>query len=229
MRKVNHNPYISSIIVNLITLVMSCSRGYNQHADQYYEEGILFYERMEYERSVESFDKVLELAPYGEDNNLVYFNRGLAHLKNRQYAKSIYDLTKALELTSYSDNQLKFDIFAFRGEAYQKNNELDNAIKDYSDAVRLIPKHKNIKYIYSSRAWVWFAKEDYAMAINDFSEAIKVDPELGEAYYGRASVWYEKKDLQRALADAKEAVRLDPTKKKYEDLFFKTKSAMNQK
>ncbi len=229
MRKFNHNPYISFFIVNLIILIMSCSRGYDKHSDQFYEEGILFYERMEYERSIESFDKVLELAPHGEDNNLVYFNRGLAHLKNREYDKSIYDFTKALELTSYSDNQLKFDIFAFRGEAYQKNNELDNAVKDYSDAVRLIPKHKNIKYIYSSRAWVWFAKKDYTMAIDDFSQAIKVDPELGEAYYGRASVWYEKKDFQRALADAKEAVRLDPTQKKYEDLFFKTKSAINQK
>jgi tetratricopeptide (TPR) repeat protein len=208
---------------------MSCSSGYNKHADQYYEEGILFYERMEYERSIESFDKVLELAPYGKDNNLVYFNRGMAYLKNRQYDKSIYDLTKALELTSYSDNKLKFDIFAFRGEAYQKNNELDNAIKDYSEAVRLKPKHKSIKYIYSSRAWVWFAKEDYMMAINDFSKAIKVDPELDEAYFGRASVWYKKKDFQRALADAKEAVRLEPANKKYEDLLFKTKSAMDQK
>jgi tetratricopeptide (TPR) repeat protein len=229
MRKFNHNPYISSIIVILIMLTMSCSSGYNKHADQYYEEGILFYERMEYERSIENFDKVLELAPYGKDNNLVYFNRGMAHLKNRQYDKSIYDLTKALELTSNSDNELKFDIFAFRGEAYQKNNELDNAIKDYSEAVRLKPKHKNIKYIYSSRAWVWFAKKDYTMAINDFGKAIKVDPELDEAYFGRASCWYEKKDFQRALVDAKEAVRLKPANKKYEDLLFRTKSAMDQK
>ena len=227
MRKFDNYPYPFCRIIILITLV-SCATGYNKHADQYYEEGLLFYERMEYERSIESFDTVLELAPYGKDNNVVYFNRGMAHLKNRQYDKSVYDFTKALELTSIGDTELRFDILAFRGEAYQKGNEFDNAIKDYSDAIQLNPKHKNIKHIYSSRAWVWFAKGDHAKAIDDFSKAIMIDPESDDAYYGRASVWFKKKDFQRAMVDAKEAVKLNPANNEYEDLLFKIKSSMNQ-
>ena len=206
---------------------MACSTGYNKHADQYYEEGIIFYERMEYERSIESFDKVLELAPYGKDNNIVYFNRGMAYLKNRQYDMSIYDLTKALESTSYSDKELRFNILAFRGEAYQKDNQLEFAVNDYTDAVQLNPKHKNIKHVYGSRAWIWFVKGELTKAIDDFSKAISIDPGLDEAYYGRATVWFKKEDYQSALADAKEAVKLSPTNKKYEDLLFKAKSAMD--
>ncbi len=228
MRKFDNYPYPFSTMIILTTL-LSCATGYNKHADQYYEEGLLFYERMEYERSIESFDKVLELAPYGKDNKVVYFNRGMAHLKNRQYDKSIYDFTKALELTSVGDKELRFDILAFRGEAYQKDNEFDYAIKDYSDAIQLNPKHKNIKHIYSSRAWVWFGKGDHTQSINDFGKAIKIDPELDAAYYGRATVWFKIKDFERALADAKEAAKLKPTNKKYEDLLFSIKSAMNQK
>ena len=228
MRKFDNYLYPFSTMIILITL-LSCATGYNKHADQYYEEGLLFYERMEYERSIESFDKVLELAPYGKDNKVVYFNRGMAHLKNRQYDKSVYDFTKALELTSVGDKELRFDILAFRGEAYQKDNEFDYAIKDYSDAIQLNPKHKNIKHIYSSRAWVWFGKGDHTMSINDFGKAIMIDPELDAAYYGRATVWFKIKDFERALADAKEAAKLKPTNKKYEDLLFSIKSSMNQK
>jgi tetratricopeptide (TPR) repeat protein len=219
--------YISFMITILIAL-LSCSSGYNKHADQYYAEGLLFFERMEYDNSIESFNKVLELAPYGKYNNIVYYNRGMAHLKNRQYDKSIYDFTKALELTSSGDKDLRFDILTFRGEAYQKDDKLDHAINDYSEAIALIPDHKNIKHIYSSRAWIWYAKLDYTMAINDFSKAIGKDPQLDAAYYGRATVWFKKMDLQRALADVKEALMLKPTNKKYEDLFFNIKSSMDQ-
>jgi len=228
MRKFDNYLYTFSMSIIFITL-LSCSTGYNKHADQYYDEGLIFYERLEYDRSIESFDKVLELAPYGKDNNLVYFNRGMAHQKIRQYDKSIYDFTKALELTSVGDKQLRFDILAFRGEAYQKGNEFDYAIKDYSEAIKLIPKHKNIKHIYSSRAWVWYAKGDHTASINDFSKAIMIDSEFDAAYYGRATVWFKTKDFQRALSDAKEAAKLKPTNKKYEDLLFKIKSSLNSK
>ncbi len=227
MKKFSFYLQISFMIIIVITII-SCSTGYNKPADQYYEEGLLFYEQMEYDRSVESFNKVLELAPYGKDNNIVYYNRGMAHLKNRQYDKSIYDFTKAFELTSSDDKKLKFDILTFRGEAYQKSNDFDHAINDFSDAIALVPEHKNIKYIYSSRAWSWHIKEDYTLAIDDFSKAITVDPEFDAAYYGRARVWFTKKDFQRALGDAKEAVRLNPTNRKYEDLLFKIKSSMDQ-
>jgi tetratricopeptide (TPR) repeat protein len=225
----NSNNYLTKFftIIILIT-ILSCSTGYNKPADQYYEEGLLFFERMEYDRSIESFDKVLELSPYGKDNNIVYYNRGMAYLKNRQYDKSIYDFTKALELTPGRERELKFDILVFRGNAYQKGKAFDPAIEDYSAAIELIPKHKNIKHIYSSRAWVWFAKEDHAKAIDDFSKAIMIDPESDDAYYGRASVWFKKKDFPRALADAKEAVKLKPANSEYEDLLFKIKSSMNQ-
>ena len=225
MRKFHHYFYISFMGIILITL-LSCTTGYNKHADQYYAEGMLFYERMEYDKSIESFNRVLELAPYGKDNDVVFYNRGMAHLRNRQYDKSIYDFTRASELTSSGNKELKFDILTFRGEAYQKSGKLDEAIKDYTDAIALIPEHKNVKYINSSRGWAWYEKGEYDLGINDFTKAIQIDPELDIAYYGRATAWFKKNDFQRALDDAKEAVKLKPTDKKYEDLLFKIKSAM---
>lgn len=227
MRILRENWTNFSAILLLIPL-WSCSTGYNKYADRYFDQGLLFFDRMEYDRSIESFDKVIELAPYGKDNDIVYYNRGMAYLKKRRYDKSIYDFTTALELTFGRDKDLKFDILVSRGNAYQKSNDFNNAINDYSNAINLIPKHKTIEIVYGSRAWAWFDKGNYANAINDFSEAITINPETADAYYGRAFVWFKEMDFPRALSDAKEAVKLYPSNKEYNDLLFKIKSSMNQ-
>ena len=225
-RFLNFIPLFSISI--LIVLLFSCSTGYNKHADQYFEEGLLFYERMEYDRSIESYDKVLELAPYGKDNNIVYYNRGMSYFKNRQYDKSIYDFTKALQTTPGMDKNLKFNILEFRGNSYQKSREFDHAIKDYSDAIQLIPRHDDVKFIHSSRGWSWYSIGDYDKAIDDFSKAITIDRGLADAFYGRASVWFKKEDFQRALTDAKEAAKLKPANKKYDDLLYEIKSSIKK-
>ena len=225
----NPNYYFSIIFSGILLITLSCSTGYNKHADTYFEEGLLFYERMEYNRSIESFDKTLELAPYGKDNNVVYFNRGMAHLKNRQFDKAIYDFNQAFEMTPASSKTLRYDILVSRGEAYQKSKDFDHAVQDYTRATELLPEQKNIKFIYSNRAWVQYAKGNYDEAVADFSKAIKIDSEFDSAFYGRATVWSKKKDYQRALNDAKEAARLKPTDKKYDDLLYEIKSAMNKR
>jgi len=228
MRKYSNYILLFPISITLMFL-LSCGAGYNKYADQYYDEGLIFYEKMEYDRSIDSFTKVLEVEPYGKDNHLVYYNLGMAYFKNRQYDESIYQFTKALELTPEKDNKRKFNVLEWRANAFEQNKEFDNAIKDYSDAIQLIPKHENIKDIYHNRAWSWINKGNYDKAIEDFSSAISIDPEFDASYYGRAYVWFKKADFQRAIIDAKEAVRLSSGNKKYDDLLYEIKSSMSKK
>ena len=218
--------YLSVFPISMILLfLLSCSTGYNKYADQYYEEGRVFYEKMEYDRSIDSFKKVLEVAPYGKDNDLVYYNLGMAYFKQRQYDESIYQFSKALELIPGKDNKRKFEVLEWRGNAFQKNKDFDNAIKDYSKAIQLIPTHEHIKNIYHNRAWSWINKKKFDKAIEDFNSAISIDPEFDASYYGRAYVWFRKADLQRATVDAKKAVKLNPENKKYDDLLYEIKSS----
>ena len=220
--------FIFSISIILFVL-LSCATGYNKYADKYYKEGLIFYERMEYDRSIDSFNKVLEIAPNGKDNDLVYYNLGMAFFKQRRYDESIYQFTKALELIPERGIKRKFKVLEWRGNAFQQNKDFDNAIKDYSNAIQLIPKHEKIKVIYHNRAWSWINKGNYDKAIEDFSSAISIDPEFDASYYGRAYVWYKKADFQRAIIDAKEAVEICPINMKYDDLLYEIKSSMNKK
>jgi len=228
MRRYSNYPLIFPVSI-ILMLLLSCSTGYNKYADQYYDEGMLFYERMEYDRSIDSFKKVLEVAPQGKDNHLVYYNLGMAYFKNRQYDESIYQFTKALEITPIKDKKRRFNILKRRAHAFQKNRAFDFAIIDYTDAIQLIPNHENVKNIYYDRAWVWYNKGNYNKAIEDFSKAILIDPKFDASHYGRAYIWFKKGDFQRALIDAKEAIRLKPTNNTYDDLLYRIKSSVNDK
>jgi tetratricopeptide (TPR) repeat protein len=210
------------MLVTLVTL--SCSKGYNKYADEYYAQGKIFYQNMDYDRSIDSFSKVLELAPAGEENNRVYYMRGRSYLKNRQYDQAIYDFTKALELTGEIDKSLKFLIYEMRGDSYFGKNAWTSAIQDYWKAVAEDVDNENAKYVYLNRGWAYLNNNDLESAVKDFDRAISIDSKLAEAYYGRGNAWLKKADPQRALADAKEALKLKPDIKKYDDFVYEVSS-----
>jgi tetratricopeptide (TPR) repeat protein len=174
---------------------------------------------------VDSFNKVLELEPDGEDNYKVYYNRGNAFLKSRQYEQAIYDFSKALELVPATKKQTRYLILEARGNAHQKNAQIDASIDDYSRAIELLPLEKKNKFIYHNRGWSWISKQRYDAAIDDFDAALDRDAKFAPAYYGRATAWYQKGDYERAAIDAKDAIKRDPGKKAYEDLLFDIRTA----
>ena len=220
--------YCVRLILVLCGLLLfnACAGGYNKYADDYYEQGLVFYNNQEYERSVENFSKVLELAPHGDENNKVYYNRGQAYFKSRQYDKAIYDFSKSLEMTPRSDKDMQFDNYYSRGNAWLAGEKYAEAIDDFSKAIQLRPKHKDIEYLYDNRAWAHQKNGQPEKAIVDFRKALEIDTQFARAYYGRGFVWFKQGDYERALFDAKEAHRLKPEMANYDELVFKIKSAM---
>ena len=57
---------------------------------------------------------------------------------------------------------------------------------------------------------MWVEKKDYDKAIEDYNEAIRLDPKEAEAFDGRGNAWAGKKEYDKALKDYNEAIRLDP-------------------
>ena len=55
-----------------------------------------------------------------------------------------------------------------------------------------------------------FGNEDCDLAIRHYTEAIRLDPKLAEAYFGRGNAYWKKTDTDKALADFTAAIRLNP-------------------
>jgi tetratricopeptide (TPR) repeat protein len=223
------NPAVLAALLFAILVALACSKGYSKYADEHYAQGKIYQDNMDYDRSIESFTKVLELAPAGEDNNRVYYMRGFSYLKSRQYDKAIYDFSRALELTGQGDKKMKFLIYEMRGDAYFGKETWASAIQDYWKAVAEDVDNENAKYVYLNRGWAYLNNNDSESAIKDFNRVISIDPKLADAYYGRANAWLKKADPQRALADAKEALKLMPEMKRYDDLVYEISSGTQKK
>jgi tetratricopeptide (TPR) repeat protein len=92
-----------------------------------------------------------------------------------------------------------------RGMAYLDKGDYDQAIADYSEAIRLDPKdempcrYRGIAYAY---------KGDNEKAITSLSMAIQVEPANPEAYRNRGQVYAAKGDFLDAAADLNQAARL---------------------
>jgi len=65
---------------------------------------------------------------------------------------------------------------------------------------------------FAGRAQIRQEQGDKSAAINDYTKAIHLDPNYGDAYYHRAVARDSQGDKQGALADYNEAIRLSPNK-----------------
>lgn len=97
---------------------------------------------------------------------------------------------------------------AYRKRAWLRSQkgELDIAIKDASEAIRLDPTAST----YTVRGNLWLDKKENDKAIQDLDEAIRLDPKRVSAFYNRGLAWGNKKEYDKAIQDYSEAIRLDP-------------------
>ncbi|MEK7487493.1 MAG: tetratricopeptide repeat protein, partial [Planctomycetota bacterium] len=100
-----------------------------------------------------------------------------------------------------------FDAYTNRGIAKYEKKDLEVAIVDYDEVIRLNPQNANI---YNNRGTVKFEKRDFEGAIVDFNEVIRLNPQYMLAYNNRGSAKNSKKDFEGAIVDFDEAIRLDP-------------------
>jgi tetratricopeptide (TPR) repeat protein len=96
--------------------------------------------------------------------------------------------------------------FSFRAWAYGTENDLDRALADYADAIRIEPNAPR----YAARGKIYERKSELDRAMADLDEALRLDSKYAPGYLNRASVWDEKNDSQNALKDIADALRLDP-------------------
>src|SRR5262249_1971444 len=92
--------------------------------------------------------------------------------------------------------------------ARSAKGELDAALADYDEALRLNPPDRGA-YI-GDRGIAWFQKEEFDKAEADLTEAIRLEPKMNRFYTYRASCRQRSGDFDKATADLNEAVRLAP-------------------
>ena len=89
----------------------------------------------------------------------------------------------------------------------EKLEYCQNAIKHYTEALKLNPKDTNV---YHNRALAKQKMGDFDGAIQDYTEALKLNPEDANVFYNRALAKQKMGDFDGAIQDYTEALKLNP-------------------
>ena len=99
------------------------------------------------------------------------------------------------------------EAFNTRGVAYARVARYQEAIADFTQAIKLDPGNA-AAFTNRALAYRQIKREDAALA--DFDHAIQANPNHAPAYLGRANLLRAQGALDQALADLDQAIRLNP-------------------
>ena len=88
-----------------------------------------------------------------------------------------------------------------------ENENYDEAIKDFSEALRL---HSNFAESYYHRGIAHYELDSFKAAIKDFTQAIKINPNYDVAYNQRGLAYQEVNEMQLAIENYTQALNINP-------------------
>ena len=184
------------------------------------------------EKSLEYINMVLKINQY---NSKAYFMKGMNYKEMKDTAKAISSMQTAVEqdqqyyhafmqlglLCAAKKNPLAIQYYknALRiqpksieawydlGKYYQDIEDWNNALAIYAGLLKV--DHTN-KYAHYNMGVIHLINlKKYDIAINHFTEAIKIDPKYTEAYYGRGIAYQTMGDRKNAVTDFQSCIAIN--------------------
>jgi tetratricopeptide (TPR) repeat protein len=172
-------------------------------AQAYLEQGTAALKKDDYDGAIKYFDQASQ---YDPGNPLIFVRRAGAWFGKKNLAEAIKDLTTSIGIKENDKDYLT------RGLAYREEGDLDKALADFADAIRLNPQnaaafaHRGEAYM--TRFDTSGATADLDLALADLSRAVQLcrdNPQanfhLQDALLWRASCYLLAKKYDLAAAD----------------------------
>ena len=97
--------------------------------------------------------------------------------------------------------------YRYRGDARTDAGAFQQAIADFSEAIRLRPDNVAA---FAGRARARFSVRNFASALSDYTQAIRLSPPTANLYIARGHVYLSQGNLDASIRDLTEAIRLEP-------------------
>jgi tetratricopeptide (TPR) repeat protein len=157
-----------------------------------------------------------------QDGWLYLRHRGVEGWLAKEQAVLLEDAVDYFAQMIRANNQDAF-AFAHRGRAWKEEGELERALRDLNEAIRLDPY--SAAWL-SNRGMVYLELQQYDNAIRDFGEAIRFDPGDALTFNNRGMAYKAKREYDPAIWDYSVAIRLDP---RLSDAYFNRGNAYKAK
>ena len=131
----------------------------------YYERAELYRNKSDYDHAIADYSQVIKLRP---DDGTAYYFLGVSYDAIGNQAGAFDNYTKAIELAPTEW------VFLGRGSIYVKRGDLDHALNDFTEAIRLGP---TVIQGYYNRGLVYQQKNENAKAMADFEKVLELSPD----------------------------------------------------
>lgn len=108
------------------------------------------------------------------------------------------------ELKIYPDSARGYH---FRGSAYSKAGNFEQALKDYNRSIELAPYYAEF---YNNRGNFYAKFAEFSEAMKDYNMAVSLDSDYEEAYYNRGITFGKLGFHKKAIADFDMAIKINP-------------------
>jgi tetratricopeptide (TPR) repeat protein len=164
------------------------------------ELGKFYFSRGEYDNAAKAFSMALKSNP---DNATLYFYHGQTLARLKLYAKAIDDFSHAINLKKDF-----IDAYINKALAYA-------SISNFNEAHKILKLSLNFAHnnpgVFYNLGIIALKQKHYDYAINNFSQAIELKPNLTNAYVNRGVAYLKTGDSEKAVQDFTQAVALNPT------------------
>jgi tetratricopeptide (TPR) repeat protein len=186
-------------------IITSPSFGTDEKSLAYRYRGEVRTDAGEVKPAIADFTESIQLK---KDNLFAFAGRGRAKFADGDLAGSIADYSEAISyLPGPAYPSVSSDLHVQRGHVYIVSNQLDNAINDLTDAIRLNPWNVQA---FNDRGVAYIKKKDLDRAIDDYTSAIALSP-IPQIYANRGSAYEAQSRPDLAIADLQYALMHDPS------------------
>lgn len=159
--------------------------------------GIIYTERKQYDRAIESFKQAIKLKP---SNTELLYHLGIAYYLNKTYQSAIQIFKHAIGLDS-----LCVDAYFNLGVVFAKLKNYDSAMKYLNKAIELAPEDMESLF-YLGNTYLIVGKHESALDV--YTRIIGLNPSNPRAYEGRATANWKLGNQQESGEDIRIAKEL---------------------
>ncbi|MDR1008577.1 MAG: tetratricopeptide repeat protein [Campylobacteraceae bacterium] len=177
-------------------------------ASQFYNTGVAHYKNGRYGEAVESFKKAIEI----DGHNAEYYVQ--LTLTYKEWGHSERALNSAMKACELGKCKMLEELAGSKAfELGEKAVHYDDKIQYYTVAIKENPKNAQAYYKRGLAKVGIYYKE--SAIIQDFTQAIKLEPNFVNAYLMRAKTYVKTKEYEKALADFTEAIKIKPNEARF--------------
>ncbi|WBW97483.1 tetratricopeptide repeat protein [Oceanirhabdus sp. W0125-5] len=170
-----------------------------QKADNYINKGNIEWELSEYENALISYEEAIKI---DEKSALAYYGIGMVYFAQEEYDKSFDNFKRYIEIVGDDT-----DAYYYMGTIKFIASDYENALT-YLDKVTLQGDYPNIYIAYFLKGEIYYGKEEYESAIENYSKSVELNVNFGDGYYNLARSYGKINDQDNAIKNLRKAVEI---------------------